>query len=287
MSVGVYIRRPVYFQSFIKQLPIFGNATFSTSTTRDITLYQYKICPFCNKVKSLLDYASVPYQTVEVDPLSKGELKFSKDYKKVPIARIGNEIVTESGTIMKKIIESEALQEKMSTTSSDFLSPSAHKWAEWADKELAVLLYPNLVRSLSESRDALKYVYSVPNFTLTQKILSHNIGSFAMWLASGKLKKKYGIVDERRSLYDALDIWEKSALQNKQFAGGDLPNLGDVAVFGVIRSLEGLSLHTELLQSSKRTELSNWYTEMKSKVGKSMENVIENPTVTTEISENK
>ena len=40
-----------------------------------LTLYQYEICPFCNKIKALLDLLNVPYTTIEVNPLSKSELK--------------------------------------------------------------------------------------------------------------------------------------------------------------------------------------------------------------------
>ena len=40
-----------------------------------VTLYQYQICPFCNKAKALLFYAGIRYETVEVNPLTKAELK--------------------------------------------------------------------------------------------------------------------------------------------------------------------------------------------------------------------
>ena len=31
-----------------------------------IKMFQYEICPFCNKIKAVLDYCKVPYDTVEV-----------------------------------------------------------------------------------------------------------------------------------------------------------------------------------------------------------------------------
>lgn len=40
-----------------------------------VTLFQYAICPFCNKAKSLLAYAGIDYDAVEVNPLTKAELK--------------------------------------------------------------------------------------------------------------------------------------------------------------------------------------------------------------------
>jgi microsomal prostaglandin-E synthase 2 len=44
-----------------------------------ITLYQYQICPFCNTAKAVLAYANVPYEAVEVNPLTKDELKWYVD----------------------------------------------------------------------------------------------------------------------------------------------------------------------------------------------------------------
>ena len=46
-----------------------------------VTLYQYAICPFCSINKALLSYNNTPYEKVEVNPLTKAELKlWSKDY---------------------------------------------------------------------------------------------------------------------------------------------------------------------------------------------------------------
>ncbi|KAF4668123.1 Prostaglandin E synthase 2 [Perkinsus olseni] len=51
-----------------------------------ISLYQYESCPFCRKVRGVLDYHRLPYKLVEVHPLTKAETKsFAPDYKKVPL----------------------------------------------------------------------------------------------------------------------------------------------------------------------------------------------------------
>ena len=34
--------------------------------SEDIMVYQYKICPFCNKLKAIMDYFGVPYEVTEV-----------------------------------------------------------------------------------------------------------------------------------------------------------------------------------------------------------------------------
>ena len=70
-----------------------------------LTLYQYEVCPWCNKVKATLDYRQVPYRTIEVHPVFKSELKWS-DYKKVPILLLpNNDSMTESTHIVDFVFE--------------------------------------------------------------------------------------------------------------------------------------------------------------------------------------
>ena len=64
-----------------------GRRLFSAGDSKPLKLFQYQICPFCNIVKSTLDYTKVPYETIEVNPLTKAEIKsepLSGEYKKVP-----------------------------------------------------------------------------------------------------------------------------------------------------------------------------------------------------------
>jgi len=35
---------------------------------KEITLYQYAICPYCNKVKAYLDFLKIPFKAIEVNP---------------------------------------------------------------------------------------------------------------------------------------------------------------------------------------------------------------------------
>jgi microsomal prostaglandin-E synthase 2 len=55
------------------------SAALASPTTKpqpQILLYQYAICPFCNKTKALLEYAGVDYRAIEVNPLTKSEIKW-------------------------------------------------------------------------------------------------------------------------------------------------------------------------------------------------------------------
>lgn len=57
-----------------------------------LTLYQYKTCPFCSKVRAFLDYHGLPYEVVEVNPVMRQEIKWST-YRKVPILMVNESIV--------------------------------------------------------------------------------------------------------------------------------------------------------------------------------------------------
>ena len=60
-----------------------------SSTIPSMVLYQYQACPFCCKTRAFLDYYDVSYQTVEVNPLFRREMKFST-YRKVPFVIAGD-----------------------------------------------------------------------------------------------------------------------------------------------------------------------------------------------------
>ena len=62
-----------------------------------LTLYQYQTCPFCCKTRAYLDYYGMSYNVVEVNPLFRREIKFSK-YRKVPF------IVSEDVQVVYTII---------------------------------------------------------------------------------------------------------------------------------------------------------------------------------------
>lgn len=70
-------------------------AQLSLSSRLQLTLYQYKTCPFCSKVRAFLDFHALPYQVVEVNPVRRAEIKFSS-YRKVPIllAQEGESLVS-------------------------------------------------------------------------------------------------------------------------------------------------------------------------------------------------
>jgi len=62
--------------------------------------------------------------------------------------------------------------------------------------------------------------------------------------------------DVRDSLYDAGKLWMKQIGTNRKFMGGDLPDLADLAVYGLLNSIEGCTAFQDLLDN---TNIGTWY----------------------------
>lgn len=252
-----------------------------------VTLYQYQICPFCNKTKALLSYAGIRYETVEVNPLTKAELKqLPDDYRKVPIAKIDDLQINGSDEILRTLLRNESVARKLNDrwssspntapptapamTMERFASdPSAEKWTAFASDDLAPVVYPNICRSLGESYAAFGYVGGVESFSGTQKVLIRGVGSLAMYFAASKIKAKRNIDDERLALDTILTRWESEALRSgsQTFSSGLAhPDVGDVAVFGTLYSIRGLQTHADAVEN-RGGVVRDWYERMEIEVG--------------------
>ncbi|XP_068306475.1 uncharacterized protein [Pyrus communis] len=226
---------------------------------KEVVLYQYEACPFCNKVKAFLDYHDIPYKVVEVNPLSKKEIKWS-DYKKVPILMVDGEQLVDSSAIIDQL-NSKIVPERAAASSSD--DDEEKKWRQWVDNHLVHMLSPNIYRNTSEALESFDYITSNGNFSYTEKIAVKYAGAAAMYFVSKKLKKKYNITDERASLYEAAETWV-DALNGRDFLGGSKPNLADLAVFGVLRPIRYLRSGKDMVE---HTRIGEWYSRMEQAVG--------------------
>lgn len=63
-----------------------------------LTLFQFVTCPFCCKVRAMLNYNGISHDIVEVNSITREEIKWS-EYKKVPILVV--EGVGEEGYLVR------------------------------------------------------------------------------------------------------------------------------------------------------------------------------------------
>ncbi len=194
-----------------------------------ITLYQFQGCPFCSKVRALLNFSQTPYELVEVSPRGMKELKGITDHKKVPVLRDvdadGNEkIIVESAKIVEYINEHYA---KLPVTETD------KQWTEWLDKELVHYLPPLIHPDFKTSYTHIKRISSARG--LKGAIIAF-VGALVMPKVARKIKQKYNIHDPEKEYLEAIDHWVNDGLKGRPFYGGEQPSFVDCSVFGVLRS---------------------------------------------------
>ena len=173
--------------------------------------------------------------------MTKAEIKFSTEHRKVPIAVFDDgSIIVESAAIVDELLR------RRPPSSEDFASPSARTWAAWATSDLAPMMYPNITKSYGECRRALAYADDA--FGPVDAFLIKHVGALGMSLAHGKIKRKYGIEDERAALFEKLATWE-ARIGDRPFRGGDAPDLADVAVHGVLGAVAGLPARDDVVEA--------------------------------------
>ena len=240
-----------------------------------VILYQYEVCPFCCKVKAFLDYHNIPYRVVEVNPLSKAEIKWS-EYKKVPVVVLdGSTQLNNSSTIVstiaaeieaKEVTKSRSLWSSKGSPTSQPSEEDMISWRRWVDERFVRAITVNIYRNAKEAFQTFDYITEQGNFGWAQRQAARVVGATMMWGISSRLKKKYEIEgDVREALYALSNEWADH-VGDQAFMGGAHPCLADIEVFGVLRSIVGTDTFMDVQHN---TRIGPWYERMMKEVGTS------------------
>ncbi|XP_019492607.1 PREDICTED: prostaglandin E synthase 2 isoform X2 [Hipposideros armiger] len=131
------------------------------------------------------------------------------------------------------------------------------KWRQWADDWLVHLISPNVYRTPAEALASFDYIVREGKFGAVEGAMAKYLGAAAMYLISKRLKSRHHLQDNvREDLYEAADKWVAAVGKDRPFMGGQEPNLADLAVYGVLRVMEGLEAFDDLMQ---HTRIQPWY----------------------------
>lgn len=238
----------------------------------EIVLYQYQTCPFCTKVRTFLDYYNIPYRIVEVDPLRKTEIGYSK-YKKVPICVVQGVQLVESTEIITTIL-SLLPSVKSKITAEEAQNDAV--WCKWVDDWLVHLLPANIYRTPTEAIESFDYLLNPQyNFGTLERLSARYVGASVMYLVTKyKLNKKYNITQPREQFYEAVNKWIDALGDNEFMSGTHRPSRADLAVYATVRSVEGTAVFGDLLAN---TRMEKWFTSMKAAVGHCKGEHVQNP----------
>ena len=230
-------------------------------TSKLPTLYQYTVCPFCCKIRALLNYKNIKCNFVEVNPLNKKEIRFSKDYKKVPIFvdEKGNQ-VNDSTPIMRYIEEKYLSFENKVFETEEEAKLVEDRWLSWGDSVFVKSLPPLIYKDLSTAIHSFDYITKEGQFSWFQQRLIKYTGAVIMKMVAGKSAKKQGITDPEGH-FDGLLKTLEAGIGEQDFLGNDKVNGADLAIFGVLNSVEGLPV---FLLVKKNKKVFNWFTAVKS-----------------------
>ncbi|KAI1289210.1 Prostaglandin E synthase 2 [Halotydeus destructor] len=142
------------------------------------------------------------------------------------------------------------------------------RWREWADNVMVHTISPNIYRTMNESLNSFNYFSEVADweklFPWWERMLVIYAGATVMYFVGRRLKKRHVLKEDvRESLYDACRQWTKAIGKDRNFMGGNSPNLADLAVYGVMNSFEGCPAFSDAL---KETKFGDWYYAVKTQV---------------------
>ncbi|XP_049619282.1 prostaglandin E synthase 2 [Syngnathus scovelli] len=275
-------------------------STPSTSASLSLTLYQYQTCPFCSKVRAFLDYHGLAYHVVEVNPVMRREIKWSA-YRKVPILMVDEHLQLNDSSVIISSLKSYVVskgsslsdilrcypemksvndsgkevteynnkywlmlsQDETAAVYPDKGSQKEEmKWRQWADDWLVHLISPNVYRSTGEALASFDYIVREGKFGTLEGWFAKYVGAAAMFVIAKRLKSRHNLQDDvRQDLYKAVNNWVAAIGKKRKFMGGEQPNLADLAVFGVLRVMEGLQAFDDMMANTK---VKPWYRRMES-----------------------
>lgn len=202
-------------------------------------LYQMSMCPFCNKLKTLLAVQKVPHRVVEVDPVSMAEVPH-KTYKKVPQFQCG-----EGGPLLLDSAEIGNILAPILDLGRD---PESDRWRAWSGDVLARYLAITFAWSPGSSA---KYVVTHPNLTPAHKVKYLGAGVF-MYIAAGRVvapklnKLGYETKEPVASMLLEVRKWGQTLKGGAFYGGAPQPGLVDCDVFGVLQGVRGHPLYEQV-----------------------------------------
>ena len=223
------------------------------------TLHLLYSCPFCWKVRSLLEHLDMDVDYVAVNGMKiKKAVSFAGDWGKVPVFTDAEGEHHVDSTPIMRVIDEKYNGGKMAAQGD---KARQETWMEWVDTHLSKATVPILYGSLGSALKTTTRISKIENFGFISKRLYAWAGFPIMWgIIARKRVKKDG--RKPKQLWHDLLTEFTDAHDGKSFFGGDSPDLVDFSAFGYMRSVspypqfEQLTDHANGMAWYKRMEAS-------------------------------
>jgi len=224
-----------------------------------VKLYEFSLCPFCNKVRAGLEIKGIPFDSVEVSPRSKVELPPLPEGtpKKVPVLQSGADTVADSTTILNYLEEHFPTGVRFHPNDADARKRS-DEIEEWVDSQFIEALPTVIYGTWGEAVQAARIVAGNSKLSGGQKLLVQLAGAVVMKQISKRILKRNDRTDAHTWVRDntaQFATW----LGDKPFVLGEEPCLGDIAMHGAITCVKEFPIFAEMMQYAN---VAAWYQRM-------------------------
>ncbi|MFT5358891.1 MAG: microsomal prostaglandin-E synthase 2 [Polyangiales bacterium] len=220
------------------------------------TLYQFALCPFCNKVRTGLQIKGIPFDEVEVSPRSKVELPPLPEGapQKVPVLTFNGEVVWDSTRILTFLDENYPETQRFTPTDDAKRERSA-AIEEWVDEVMIQSLPTVLYGTWREAAQASKIIAKSSRFSPSAGMIVKVGGPVIMHAVAKRILKRNGKTDAHGWVGENLDHFE-SELGEQTFVCGDELSVGDVAMHGALTCIKLFPVFEDVIS---RPRLYAWY----------------------------
>ena len=198
------------------------------------TLHLLYSCPFCWKVRGLIEHLGMDVAYVPVNGMKiRKEVAFAGDWGKVPV------FTDEAG---QHFVDSTPLLRHIDATYNNGLLGTTNdqarqdEWMAWVDTKMSKATVPILYGSLGSALKTTTRISKIEKFGFLSKRLYAWAGFPIMWgIIARKRVKKDG--RKPKQLWHDLLTEFTQAHNDQAFCGGESPDLVDFAAFGYMRSI--------------------------------------------------
>tara|TARA_B100000609_G_scaffold198204_1_gene197190 strand:- start:575 stop:1312 length:738 start_codon:yes stop_codon:yes gene_type:complete len=207
---------------------------FSKTMGQKPTLHLLYSCPFCWKVRGLIEYLKMDVELVPVNGLKiKKSVSFAGDWGKVPVFTDENGAFHVDSTPIMKLLDEKYNDGKLASTSNP---EKNDEWLKWADTKVSKATVPILYGTLGSAFSTTTRISKIEKFGFLSKRLYAWAGFPVMWGIIAKKRVKKDGRTPKKLWHDLLTEFTDEHGE-EPFFGGKSPNLVDFSVYGYMRSI--------------------------------------------------
>lgn len=224
--------------------------------TPTTTLYQFTLCPFCNKVRAGLDLKGVAYDTVEVSPRTKVELPDLPEEapRKVPVLRVGDRVMYDSTDILKAFDDTYDGGLRFLPEDPE-LRAETERIEEWVDAEFIRALPTVLYGTWRSAAKAASIIGAASKFGVFQGMGVKLGGPLIMHMVAGRILKKAGRTDGAKWVAECLDQFEEWLGDDDYVCGAEV-TMADVAMHGAVSCVADFPIQRDIMA---RPKVAAWF----------------------------